>query len=204
MIPIPIIIYIHKNRLAFCSSSPAPLISIFVWMPITFETDNDTIVYALERIIFHARKNQYIFLAQSVWWIASIFGLQQALVIYIDNLRKRSEAYQVPNINQCDKDNTHADNISRIKKPIPDLDSPNYSGSWDSSRSESEQLSTSEDSSHDQILDNCEVVHQQSKRKWETIARSKVQISKAVSGWLLQRKRPRKRYKDQVKGIDRS
>jgi len=62
----------------------------------------------------------------------------------------------VSNINQCNKNNIHLDHMSRIKKPIPDLDSPNYGGSWSSSDSESEQLSTSEHSSYDQILDNCE------------------------------------------------
>ena len=45
-------------------------------MPIAFETDNYAIVYTIERIISYARKSQYIFLAQSVWQIASIIGLQ--------------------------------------------------------------------------------------------------------------------------------
>jgi hypothetical protein len=54
-------------------------------MTITFESDKDVIVYALEKIISHARENSYIFLAQSVWWIASIIGLQQQLIVYIDN-----------------------------------------------------------------------------------------------------------------------
>jgi len=62
-----LLLYIHKNTLAVCSGSPAPLISILVWMPIAFGTDNDAIVYALERIISYGRKNQYIFLAQSAW-----------------------------------------------------------------------------------------------------------------------------------------
>jgi hypothetical protein len=33
-----------------------------------------------------------MFLAESVWWIASIIGLQQGLVIDSDNLKKWSEA----------------------------------------------------------------------------------------------------------------
>jgi len=61
-------------------------------MTITFENDNDVICYALEKIISYARDNQYIFLAQSIWWISSVIGLQQGLVNYIDNLRKRKEA----------------------------------------------------------------------------------------------------------------
>jgi len=65
-------------------------------MTITFENDNDVIVYALEMIISYARKNQYIFVAQSVWWIASIIGLTEGLVIYIDNSHIRSESHQIP------------------------------------------------------------------------------------------------------------
>jgi len=60
-------------------------------MSITFENNNDIIVYALEKIISSARENQYIFLAQSIWWISSIIGLQQGLVTYIDNLKKGSD-----------------------------------------------------------------------------------------------------------------
>jgi hypothetical protein len=58
-------------------------------MIITFENEDDVIVYALEKIISFARNNQYIFLAQRVWWISSILGLQQNLVIHIDNLKKQ-------------------------------------------------------------------------------------------------------------------
>jgi hypothetical protein len=59
-------------------------------MTITFENDNDFIVYALEKIISYGRDNRYIFLAPSAWSISSILGLQQGLVIYIDDLRIRA------------------------------------------------------------------------------------------------------------------
>jgi hypothetical protein len=58
-------------------------------MTITFENDNDVIVYALEKIIAYARQSQQIFVAQCVWWLASIIGLEPGLVTYIDNLRTR-------------------------------------------------------------------------------------------------------------------
>jgi len=58
-------------------------------MTITFENDNDIIVYAFETIISYARSNQQIFAAQCVWWLASIIGLEQGLVNYIDNLPSR-------------------------------------------------------------------------------------------------------------------
>jgi len=49
MIPIPVIIYIY-NSLAFCSGSPAPLIEDIIRRTITFENDNNIIVYALKKI----------------------------------------------------------------------------------------------------------------------------------------------------------
>jgi hypothetical protein len=58
-------------------------------MTISFENENDVVVYALEKLISYARNNNYIFLAQTVWWISSIIGLQEGLVTHIDNLRER-------------------------------------------------------------------------------------------------------------------
>jgi len=60
-------------------------------MTITFEYDNDVIVYALEKIIAYARRTQHIFVAQCVWWLASIIGLEQGLVNYLDTLQSREE-----------------------------------------------------------------------------------------------------------------
>jgi hypothetical protein len=45
-------------------------------MTITFANDNDVIVYALEKIISYTRKSQQIFVAQCMWWLASIIGLE--------------------------------------------------------------------------------------------------------------------------------
>jgi hypothetical protein len=58
-------------------------------MTITFENNNDIIVYALAIVIAHARRTQQIFMAQCVWWLASIIGLDQGLVSYIDNIQSR-------------------------------------------------------------------------------------------------------------------
>jgi hypothetical protein len=58
-------------------------------MTITFENENDVIVYALEKVIGYARKTQQIFVAQCVWWLASIIGLDQGLVSYIDKIQSR-------------------------------------------------------------------------------------------------------------------
>ena len=64
-------------------------------MTVTFENDNDVIAYALEKIICYARDNHYIFVAQSVWWLASVIGLSEGLATHIDNLRIRFEASQL-------------------------------------------------------------------------------------------------------------
>jgi len=58
-------------------------------MTITFENDNDVITYALEKLISYAKDNQYIFVAQCVWSLSSIIGLEQGLVSHIDNIRNR-------------------------------------------------------------------------------------------------------------------
>jgi hypothetical protein len=65
-------------------------------MTITFENDNDGITYAFEKVISHARRTQQIFVAQCVWWIASIIGLQQKRANYIDNNQLRQEVNIVP------------------------------------------------------------------------------------------------------------
>jgi len=61
-------------------------------MTITFENDNDVIVYALKKVIAYARRTQQIFVVQCVWWLASVVELEQELIAQIDNSRKQSEA----------------------------------------------------------------------------------------------------------------
>jgi hypothetical protein len=65
-------------------------------MTITFENDNDIIVYALEKVISYARRTQQIFVAQCIWWLASIIGLEQGLANYIDNIQSRVNVTIIP------------------------------------------------------------------------------------------------------------
>jgi hypothetical protein len=65
-------------------------------MTITFESDNDVIVYALEKVISYARRTQQILVAQCVWWLAAVIGLEQGLVTYIDNIQSRIEVKVAP------------------------------------------------------------------------------------------------------------
>jgi len=66
-------------------------------MTFTFENDNDVIVYALEKVISYARRTQQIFVAQCVWWLASVIGLEPGVVIYIDNLHGRTTVKETKN-----------------------------------------------------------------------------------------------------------
>jgi hypothetical protein len=56
-------------------------------MTITFKNDNDVIVYAFKKVIAYARRTHQIFVAQCVWWLAAIIGLEQGLISHIDNLQ---------------------------------------------------------------------------------------------------------------------
>jgi hypothetical protein len=60
-------------------------------MTITFETNSDVIVYALEKIIAFAKENKYLFVANCAWWLAAVTGLDNGLINYIDNLYERSQ-----------------------------------------------------------------------------------------------------------------
>jgi hypothetical protein len=60
-------------------------------MTVIFKNNSDVIVYALEKIVSFARENQYLFVANCVWWIAGIIGLDSGLTIHIDNLELRRQ-----------------------------------------------------------------------------------------------------------------
>lgn len=70
-------------------------------MSITFENNYDGIVYDMEKIISFSPKHEYLFVAQCVWWLSAIIGLQQGLIIHIDTLQSRAvvadkEANDIP------------------------------------------------------------------------------------------------------------
>ena len=195
---------IHKNLLAFCSGSPAPLISITLQKTITFKNDNDIIVYAHEKIISFARENQYIFLAQSIWWISSIIRLQQGLIIYIDNLKVWAS------IRQQQDSNKHGNNPQESR--FTDISSRTHPNRWfcicdsvpvdsTSEDSSSEYSVTSEDCIHKTILDNCEKYLQQSKFNWKQLAHKNFQASNKV---MKQARKPLKTFRTQTEGIDKS
>jgi hypothetical protein len=76
-------------------------------LTLTFESENDVIVYALEKVISYARRTQQIFVAQCVWWLASIMGSEQGLVTHIDNLHGRT----IMNKQPCEENNNSEDPV---------------------------------------------------------------------------------------------
>jgi len=58
-------------------------------MPITFEDDTEIIIDGLEKIITIVRNTQQIFVAQCIWWLATVINLEQGLVQHIDTLHGR-------------------------------------------------------------------------------------------------------------------
>jgi hypothetical protein len=174
-------------------------------MTITFESDKDIIVYALEKIISFARDSSYIFLAQSVWWISSIIGLQEELIIHIDNLKARAEVHlakEVPDTSDGEIPIAdaiiHPDRIHQIQ----------HSG--DSYiASDTESNSTTETDIHNEIIDNYEASLAQSQKERKAIGRStrhrgRVIKRKADRKAKREAKRPIKTFGTQTEGIDGS
>jgi hypothetical protein len=110
-------------------------------MTVTFENDNDVIVYALEKIISYARKTEQIFVAQCVWWLASIIGLEQGLANYIDNIQSRTNTTVIPD---------NVPSVDRTVSPIP--------------------RDIQEDQRQDKILKECEEYLKDSRRLREIAA----------------------------------
>jgi hypothetical protein len=126
-------------------------------MTITFENDNDVIVYALEKVISHARNTQQIFVAQCIWWLASIIGLEKELISYIDNLPQRENVGSL----QDYSGNVHPDRAQQIlsEKAVSPL-----------------PRDLAEDRRLDQIMKTAENCVEESERARNTWQRSRVNL----------------------------
>jgi len=164
-------------------------------MTISFENDNAIIVYAFEKILSYARDHQFIFLAQSIWWISSIIGLQQDLIIYIDHLRKQEDILWLEiRSNVPDDIRIHPDRVERIQH------SDNQS-----SVSEIDTSSTTEEDIHNEVIENCEEFLRQSKQERKAIGRKNRQTSRVIK-WKSNKlaKGAIKTFRTQTQGIDSS
>jgi hypothetical protein len=82
-------------------------------MTILFENDNDIIVYALEKLFSDAQNSLQIFVAQCVWWLPWIIGLEEGLVNHIDNIRSKSEVAIIP-----ERVQDSMDTVSSVPKDV--------------------------------------------------------------------------------------
>jgi hypothetical protein len=124
-------------------------------MTITFENESDVIIYAFEKVISYARQNQQIFVAQCIWWLVSIIGLEQGLINYIDNLREKEQSSPIDNR----LDLVHPDRITRILPKISVSPTPR---------------DLTEDSRLDRILASAERTIQNSIRDYAIVRQGRV------------------------------
>jgi hypothetical protein len=172
-------------------------------MTITFESDKDVIVYALEKVISYARDHSYIFLAQSVWCISSVIGLQEGLVIHIDNLKARKKVNLVKESLNITEEllSTPIIHPSRIHQIQRSEDS--YI------ESDTESNSTTETDIHNEFIKNCEIFLEQSQKERKTVGRltrldSRIIKKKTDRKAKRKSRKPIKTFGTQTEGIDGS
>jgi hypothetical protein len=174
-------------------------------MTITFENDKDVIVYALEKVISFARDNQYIFLAQSIWWISSIIGLQEGFIIHIDNLKARGDvglAKEVPDTPEGEivvpDDNIHTSRRYQIQRAEDSY-----------IESDEESDSTTETNIHNEVIRNCETFLAQSQKERKAGGRFTRLASRRIKNKADRKarriaKEPISTFGTQTEGIDGS
>ena len=131
-------------------------------MTISFKDDNYMILYAFEKVISFARKDQVIFVAQTVWRLASISKLQRGLIDPIANLANQS-AIIVRGVSTTPQDtqeelpyntssiHTHPDRVRQLEDSV-------------------DQTSAKERRA-DKVLDSAELFLKHSTREWEKYIR---------------------------------
>jgi hypothetical protein len=55
-------------------------------MSLSFVNDNEVIVYVAEKILSYRQWYQILLAADCVWWLGTLIGLEQGLIIHIENL----------------------------------------------------------------------------------------------------------------------
>jgi len=116
-------------------------------MPVTFENNNDIIVYALECVVAHATRTQQIFVAPCVWWLASSIGLEQELVSHIDKLQGISDMIRPQderdtNKPQDERDTNKPQDERDTNKPQDERDTNNPQHERDTNKPQDEMNTT--------------------------------------------------------------
>jgi hypothetical protein len=163
-------------------------------MTITFNDDEDIIVYALEKVISYARQHQIIFRVQCVWWISANLGLQEELVIHIDNLNGRENIIdrelRVEPLVHSEGSKIHPGRVASVQNSVS-----NYTSS------KLESISTTETDIHNEVIDNCELLLDQSKQERKAIGHFTRQANRVIKR-KANKKKPIKTFGTQTEGID--
>jgi hypothetical protein len=163
-------------------------------MTFTFTDDKDVILYALEKVISHARQHQNIFLAKCVWSISAILGLQEGLVIHIDNLQAWENIgdleSRVEPLVHSEGSKIHPDRVGRMRNSVSDYIS-----------SEAKSIITSKTDIHNEVIDDCEVLLEQSNQERKPLGHVTRQASRVIKR-KANKKKPIKTFGTETEGID--
>jgi hypothetical protein len=168
-------------------------------MTITFENDNDFIVYAFEKVIAYARRTNQVFVAQCIWWLVSIIGLERGLTDYIDNQIRRAELVprkaSKPEVSPTPRDIQEDSRIRHTESHIhPDrLKQCEYLNLHVSDL----DLNASESRSSSGVIDSVNTFRNQSRKERET-SNKKIridQLSRTKSGKVFKRPLTTGQYK---------
>jgi hypothetical protein len=77
-------------------------------MQMTFENENELMVYALARILCDTKKNHFQFVVQCLWWLAPNIGLEHNLIIDLKNHHSRIEGFFEHDVKSFIISNLHA------------------------------------------------------------------------------------------------
>jgi hypothetical protein len=150
-------------------------------MTLNMENDNVGIVYALEKIISYARYNQYICLAQRVWWISSIVGLQSGLFNHIENFKEQTNSAGLKMSDTPWDGIRQLDNDLKVLEPTHPARASHICDRIATGSTSGDCLSeSSDDDIQNQVVENCEAFFAQSKLGWKQIARKNLLVSKVV------------------------
>jgi hypothetical protein len=166
-------------------------------MTITFENNNDIIVYALEKVIAYATRTQQIFVVQCVWWLASVVGLESGLVTHSDNLRERTEVDE-PLRDPAPGLHTYHQ-LGKVVSPTPrdiqeDLRSPEVSSNIHPDRraqvEENQYISDidlngSEEARYAHVLKNTKQYIKKSQKEWKALRKQADSLSQTRLGKVI-------------------
>jgi hypothetical protein len=150
-----------------------------------------------------------MFLAHSIWWIASMIGLQEGLVIHIDNHKVRTDIGRTKRIPTLTANQDSFD-TSKKEQSVPSHNIhpsriDQIQGSKDSFiGTDTESISKKESEIHIEVIKNCNLFLEQRKQERKAVRRKNRQISRIDKKKAKKQKKERsfKTCRGQTEGID--